>query len=243
MVVRSVAIMDDLKNVADWLHLRQTLSAIDISVPLRTKGRTKSHVEQSVICRLLSTLGEHNLLAYPLSLFHEDRPDFILKEYSRDMGIEITEAVSEQYAEFCALAEREFPNNALDSGLFRLGRKKKKVKEMREILCKNILISEPWFGDSPEREWAIYMENTVRGKLQKLAESSFKKLPMNVLAIYDNLHVPNVDVLQAVAILRNLISNIWHLDAAFHVIYIEHSSVVLEMKEHSFKSYKLAERW
>lgn len=236
-------VINDLKNVEDWPNLRLALCKLNISVPLRTEGRTTSHTERWVMCRLLSTLGKHSLLAYPLTLIHQDRPDFILRESSGSTGIEVTEAVSEQYAKFCALAERGFSDNVLDSGHFRWGLQIKNTKEMQGILRQNSLSSTPWFGESPEREWALCIENTVRKKLEKLANSDFEKFPKNGLAIYNNLHMPNVNVFQSVDILRGLIADIWCLNLAFHVIYIEHISVILEVSVQGLRSYPLEDLW
>ena len=60
---------------------------------------------------------------------------------------------------------------------------------------------------------------------------STTKLPKNGLAIYDNLHMPNVNVLQSVDILRGLIADIWCLNLAFHVIYLNGKARVLHLEE------------
>jgi hypothetical protein len=74
------------------------LRAIDITVPLRTEGRTTEHCERWSICRFLSTYAGTNLLGYPLKIEKRERPDFLLSLPSRRVGIEITEAVPPDWA-------------------------------------------------------------------------------------------------------------------------------------------------
>lgn len=102
-------------------ELLAALRGIDISVPPRSAGRKTEHTETWTICRLLSTLEASGLLSYPVALTHRDRPDFHLQSGSRDIGIEVTEAISEQYAAYAALAEREFPGAWLEPAHFKWG--------------------------------------------------------------------------------------------------------------------------
>src|SRR4029077_17901478 len=111
----------DISPALDSGTLRNALRAIDITVPLRTEGRKTAHTEQWVICRLLSTLDRHGRVGFPVSVIHRDRPDFLVMQSAIQVGVEATEAISEEYAAFSALAEREFPDVLLDPGHFRWG--------------------------------------------------------------------------------------------------------------------------
>jgi hypothetical protein len=66
---------------------------MDISVPARTEGRTTRHTETWTIARLLATLAA----------YHRDKPDIALTSGGLEIGIEITEAISTQYAAYQAL--------------------------------------------------------------------------------------------------------------------------------------------
>lgn len=79
-------------------ELLKRLTALDISVPLRTEGRTKDHGERAWICRFLATFAETGLLDFPLCVDHIDRPDIVLHLPSSSIGLEITEAVPKNWA-------------------------------------------------------------------------------------------------------------------------------------------------
>ena len=107
-----------ISSAADTDELFAALRSIDISVPLRTEGRTTHHAEVWTVCRLLSTLAQAQRLSFPMSLRHRDRPDFLIAAGATKVGVEVTEAISEQYAAYSALAEREFPDTLLEPGIF-----------------------------------------------------------------------------------------------------------------------------
>ena len=227
----------------DSESLRDKLQAVDITVPLRTEGRKTAHTERWVICRLLSTLASCGQLAFPVSVAHRDKPDFLLAQGSRQVGVEATEAISEQYAAFSALAEREFPDVLLDPGHFRWGSPQKSVEEMRDILRHGQLTAPPWAGDRPEEEWALSMESIVRVKLGKLARPDFAKFEENWLAIYHNLPIPNVHLQTASHRLLPKIADVWKGTPAFTRIYIEHGPVILEIQEHGTAHFVLDDLW
>lgn len=223
--------------------LRQVLRATDITVPLRTEGRKTAHTERWVICRLLSTLDKHNRLTFPISVAHRDKPDLLLTQATLLVGTEATEAISEQYAAFSALAEREFPDVLLDPGHFRWDSPRKTVEEMREILRQGRLTAPPWGGDRPEEEWALYMESIVRTKLAKLRRPDFSKYPENWLAIYNNLPIPNVHLQKASHRLLPKIADLWTESPMFERIYIEHGPVILEVQKDQTAHLVLEDIW
>lgn len=223
--------------------LLAALRDVDISVPGRTDGRKTHHTESWTICRLLSTLAASRLLSYPVSLKHRDRPDFLLRSGARYIGIEVTEAVSEQYAAYSALAEREFPSVWLEPGHFRWGATKLTVEEMRAILRRGKLTAEPWAGDLAEREWASYMASIVETKIQKLAKAEFEKFPKNWLAIYDNLPMPTIHLGNAIDFLRPLLRNHWGRSPAFQAIFIEHGPIIARLSATSKRHLHLKDLW
>lgn len=233
----------DIATTYDSNSLRDVLRAIDISVPLRTEGRKTAHTERWAICRLLSTLDKHGRLDYPVSVTHQDKPDFLVMQNSFQVGAEATEAISEQYAAFSALAEREFPDILLDPGHFRWGCHRKTVEKMREILRQDRLAAPPWEGERPEEEWALYMESIVRTKLKKLKHPDFKKYSENWLVIYNNLPIPNVHLQRASNRLLPKIADMWSDTPVFERIYIEHGPVILEIQEHSTAHLVLEDLW
>jgi hypothetical protein len=165
--------------------LLKALSAIDISVPRRTKGRTTEHTERYSICHLLSTLAETDYLSYPLYLTKRERPDFMLNCNEQTIGIEVTEATSCDYSSYQALIEHKNPGHFIEPAIFRHGKKLSNDRK-KELLNAEKLISCGWAGDGAEREWSLFIKDAIEKKTTKLQENSFSKFDKNWLLIYDN---------------------------------------------------------
>ena len=233
----------NLSSVQNSDELLSALKKVDISVPGRINCRTTDHTETWTICRLLSTLAKNEYLSFPLSVVHRDRPDVLIQLESSMIGVEITEATSQQYAEYCALAEREFPNIFLDPSHFRWGAPKLTVEQMRELLQQSKLTGEGWEGDQPEKEWAEFILSAVHSKLKKLAHPNFTKFKKNWLAIYDNLPLPYINLGKAVTFLRPLIQDCWSRMPCFDTLFIEHGPVILHITARDSEHLVLKDLW
>lgn len=216
----------NIASVSDPTQLLATLREFDISVPGRIYGRTTDHTETWTIARLLSSLAATDLLGFPLTVAHQDRPDIVVKSKDTNIGVEVTEAISQQYAAYCALAEREFPNAFLEPAHFRWGAQDMSVQKMRELLSQSHLNSDGWAGDRPEQEWALFMLSIVDTKLTKLARGDFAKFDQNWLAVYDNLPLPNIHLGKAISMLRPLLQDRWSTNTSFDMLFIEHGPVI-----------------
>lgn len=86
------------------------LKAVGTLVPRRSKGRTHHQVETRVVCRFLSTLGYNDCLSFLLTIRHRDKPDFEIQFSHTSIGIEVTEATSEQLAWASFLRDKYRPN-------------------------------------------------------------------------------------------------------------------------------------
>lgn len=226
--------------------LRAQLRQVDISVPLRSVGRESHHGETWTLCRLLSTLASVGQLQYPISVRHRPRPeppDFLLEMDGSKIGIEITEAISEGYAKFSALAEKEFPDAMLDPGHFRWGAPALEKDEMRKLLRDGRLTSPGWAGDEPEREWALFIQSTVDKKLEKLARTDFVKFESNWLSIYDNLPLPSVDRERALGFLLPLLSDRWTRRPSFDAVFIERGAAIAKVDPSGFEQLRLLDLW
>ncbi|MEQ1837094.1 MAG: hypothetical protein ABL858_01945 [Candidatus Nitrotoga sp.] len=235
--------LTDISTCTTKNELISVLRNFDITVPLRTEGRMTHHAERWTICRLLSTLAENECLSYPVSLTHRDRPDFLLQYHGMKVGIEATEAISEQYACYQALAEREFPDSFLEPGHFRWGSPKRTTEEMRKLLRQEQLSSPPWAGDHAEREWALYFQSVIEAKLLKLAKPGFEKFHENWLAIYDNLEPPQIHLERAIGFLLPELERMWTSIPSFHAIYIEHKPVVVKITPNETTYLVLCDLW
>lgn len=195
------------------------------------------------MCHLLSTLANEKDLSFPISVNHRDRPDFLIHAGKSKVGIEVTEAVSERYAAYMALAEREFPNVFLEPAHFRWSEPKLTVEEMRGLLRQSQLTSNGWAGDDPEKEWALFIQSVVDAKLIKLARPEFEKLNQNWLSIYDNLPLPNINLEKALTFLRPLLEDRWLRDPSFDVLFVEHGPVIARITPNDITHLVLNDLW
>lgn len=223
--------------------MRGLLTAYDISVPPRTGGRKTPHTEIWTFCRLASTLAKCAELEFPLSVCHQDRPDFLVRSDKIEIGVEVTEAISEQFAAYCSLAQREFSSTFLDPAHFRWDAPKCTADEMRELLRQSQLSSDGWAGDRPEKEWALFLQSAFDAKLFKLARPEFKKFDQNWLSVYDNLSFSNIDLGKAITYLRPLLQDRWDRTPGFHALFVEHGPIIVRITATDSYQLKLNDLW
>ena len=224
-------------------ELFSELRKVDLSVPPRTNGRTTHHTETWAICRLISTLANRDRLSFPVSVTHRDRPDFLIEAGNTKVGVEVTEAVSKQYAAYCALAEREFPNIFLEPAHFRWGAPSLTVEEMRALLREGQQTSDGWAGDRPEQEWALFIQSVVDIKLTKLSRPKFAIFDQNWLLVYDNLPLPSIHLGNAIAFLRPLLQDRWSRVPGFDVLFVEHGPVIAQITGNNTDHLVLHDLW
>jgi len=158
----------------------------DVSVPARTGGRTPQHCERRTAFRLIATWAAENLLEYPLQITHQDKPDFLLCYQGHQIGVEVTEAVSEEWAATDALAEQMDKVVPLLQDQFKRGTPKRTAAQRRELL-ENQSHGPGWGDFGMDREWAASMMDCIFRKTRSLSRSGFTKCEKNLLLIYDNL--------------------------------------------------------
>jgi hypothetical protein len=172
--------------------LTGALSRLDIRVPPRSEGRTKEHTERYAIAHLLSALSLADLLEFPLSVIHGDRPDFILTMCSKNVGIEHTEAVPENGAHRSVLREHGHGPAVYFMSRHDPSEKKKTAKTLvAEIHANNP--GSGWVGDSVEREWAQAMLHFAKRKAGIIAGQGFRRISTQWLLVYDNWPAPALD--------------------------------------------------
>ena len=148
--------------------------------------------------------------------------------------------MSQQYAAYCALAEREFPDVFLEPGHFPWVAQGLTVEEMRDLLRQNRLTSDGWAGESPEREWALFIQSVVD---TKFAHPDFGKFEQNWLAVYDNLPLPNVHLAKAIGFLRPLLADRWRQEPSFEVLFVERGPVIARITENASEHLLLNDVW
>jgi hypothetical protein len=214
-------------------NLLEELRRFDDGVPKRTKGRRSKHTEAWMICRLLSALANAGRLVYPLSVCHRSAdnksggPDFVVHQKNGSIGVEATEVVPEGWAEYCALAEREFPDVILEPGLFRHDAPRRTKKELRKLLRQNKLSSRGWAGNEVEKEWALFFTESIEGKLTKLRGPHFERQDVNWLSMHDNAPQAAVDLQEAVGLLLPFLQNAWSNRLCFDAVFVEHDTTLV----------------
>ena len=93
-------------NANNASELLAALAELDITVPRRSDGRTKSHTERYAVAHLISALVEAEIIHYPMNISQRERPDFLLSMAEIQIGIEHTEAVPENEAHKTFLREK-----------------------------------------------------------------------------------------------------------------------------------------
>jgi hypothetical protein len=180
----------DLVTAKSKRELLDYLRSQDITVPARTQGRTKEHCERRGAFRLLATLATIDRLAYPASLNHRDKPDFLLQLAGHHVGLEFTEAVSEEEVEIDALAYRMNKSVLLFTDQFKKDMPKRTAAQRRQIIESPPRGGPGWGDDRGVPQWVEWMVSFIQKKTRDLAKPDFDKYAENWLLIYDNLPVP-----------------------------------------------------
>ena len=219
--------------------LMNKLADVDISVPLRSEGRTKEHCERWSICRWLSTCSK---FSFPIKLTHRDKPDFFLETSDQEIGIEHTEAIPQDYAHASAISEKKDNDTVVDMSLFKWGQKKK-PHEIYEISNRTKLTGPGWEGDSPEIEWAHSLYDIIQNKTILLRKDDFKKYEENVLLVYDNLPLPYIDYSKATSLLREALKTYWNSGIIFNRIFMQTDDLLLFISQEEKKTFKTENVW
>ena len=182
-------------------------------------------------------------MAYPLTAVHRDAPDFLLTMNACEIGVEVTEATSTEYAAYCALAEHEFPNSLLEPALFRPNTPKRGKAELRAILAGRRLVSSGWGGDSAEREWAEGITARVTAKLDALGRPDFARFRENWLLVYDNLPLPALHMSVAVSALQTALAPTWSKQPHFTHVFVLSGASLIELTCDATRALAVIDVW
>jgi len=221
-------------SAIDSSDLLKQLSNIDISVPLRSEGRTKEHCERWSICRWLSTYPGLN---FPVTLMHREKPDFYLRTGNQEIGIEHTEAIPEDYAHATVISEKRNDKSVVDMSLFKWGQKRE-ANEIYEIASRTKLTGPGWDGDSPEYEWVSAIFEIAENKTILLRKDDFVKYPTNYLLIYDNLPLPFINLSKASLMLRSDLDSYWNSGTVFNGIFVQSDALLISFSKNAYETFK-----
>lgn len=177
-------------------ELLYELSQLDTRVSPRSLGRTTEQTERHGIAYLLASLPPSDL-AFPLTVEHGDRPDFVLRFIGCAVGVEFTEAIAENVARASAIREKGvgprvhfIPRAEPDEPARTSATLRREIQEDKP--------GGPWVGDESEQSWASAMLHFTQAKVAKAAKPGFTNYEHNWLLIYDNWSVPALKHAEAV---------------------------------------------
>ncbi len=226
---------------ADKTQLITLLSNSDISVPPRNEGRTKEHVERWSLFRVLATLAEAGMLAYPLSTKKSERPDYVVTQGNMLTGFEITEAINPQYAQAQSLPEAQDKKKIIDAGYFKWGQKYS-LDKLRDITSRTNLSAPPWVGNDVEREYAQMISDVVKKKTVILNKAGFNRYQKNNLVIYVNQILPILVFHKATELCSEVLQNYWEA-SSFDNVYVECYSKIHHYCKKGVKVMPLNNLW
>ena len=168
--------------------LLSTLRKNPAPTPPPGERRTKEQSESWVIWHFLRAVAESGRIEYPLCVEHKDRPDLVLSCGTGKTGIEITNAVPEDWKRAEAEKERiTNPASVVFVPSFRIGDKKRSKDEIRKMARNQAQTQlRPHMGNSIERNWVEAMVYITKHKARKFAAPGFEKHGKNWLLIHDN---------------------------------------------------------
>jgi hypothetical protein len=215
-----------LLHAANHEDLLLQLPSISLAVPSRADGRAKHHTETYSIVRLLNSMPFDYFL-YPLSLVRRERPDFEIQSGEISIGIEHTEAISENAAKEAYLRSQGAGPNVYFVKRASINEPRKSRKELlAEIEADEP--GEPWMGDSIERDWSVAMAHFVRKKMEVATRPGFQRLDQNWLLIYDNWPAVGLKSERGISYLQRELdaANPWEV---FDRIFVENDSLIHEL--------------
>ena len=193
--------MTEILSAANVEEFKSTLAAIDIHVPARTQGRKKDQTERYSIAHLMASLPSEEI-PFPMSLNHQERPDFLLTMANRRIGIEHIEAVPENHVRASIFRQRGVGPQV---HLLQKHRPGESSRSNNAILGDIIQdrAGAPWVGNEVEVEWEEVMLHCIRDKVKILNKPGFAKFEENWLLIYNNWPQPGVHHKEASSLLTN----------------------------------------
>ena len=217
--------MKNLWRAETEAELADLISDVNVTVPLRSEGRTKDHTERYCMARLLASLPISRL-QFPLQLDHQDRPDFVLSMRETRIGIEHTEVIPENVAHAAFLRDKGHGPEVYFMPHATIGEPKKTGAELiAEIEADEM--GDGWCGDSFERNWAVAMLHFIQKKEAKALADGFERYEKNWLLLYDSWPGPNLNFKKAVSYLERLLAA--RKVHTFDSIFIIHSQDLCEI--------------
>lgn len=250
-------------SATSYRDLTTSLARIDLSVPARgdrEDKRTTAHVERWSICKFLATYGHTRFVRYPLLIEKRERPDYRMSSRDLVVGVEITEAVSEDMARIDAMRYDEDEIVCLDVSLFRPGNPRRSTQQLRAILetsrnsekkdadedkfdsAHTRPMGPGWAGDGAERDWADVMHKVIETKVASAQKPGYTRFDETWLLVYDNWSLPMLNIPRAAGLLLPKLASLWG-QCAFEHVFIEHRKEFVCISRDNFETRPLNDLW
>ncbi|AVI65854.1 hypothetical protein CKQ84_08135 [Shewanella sp. WE21] len=191
------------------------------------KDRTKEQVEWMTLSYFLT--AHTSDLHYPFVIRKTESPDFILDFPEASWGTEVTEAIHPDYNRLRALLERESPEPwFIDSSHFKWGTPKKSLAELKALALQTELSGLPWMGNSVEEEFSAMLKEVVAGKATKLGTGEYQKCDRNILLIYSNQSLPQLNIEEGASIAKEVLRS---AAGGFDVVSVVKGVTLIEFSE------------
>jgi hypothetical protein len=227
----------------DRIEFDNNIKKIDISVPLRSKGRKTEHTERYSLVSFLQNFIGDKYFNFPIKIIHRDRPDFLIETSKNNTGIEFTESIPEQLARAQTILEEHFPDGHLEPSFFKWYSPERTNSEILEILKKSQvkLTGQGYTGNQIEEEWSKGIVDCIRNKTVKLNKNGFDQFDKNWLLIYDNQTRAFLDKEYISNRISALLLNYWkdNQDIKFEKIFIESGNCFYVIDSNSFHIKKI----
>ena len=224
----------DTLQISSSDELLRKLASHNVSVPPRGSGQTKDHREFWVASRFLCTIASSTYFSYPLRVEFSDKPDLILKferGEPKSIGIEITEAISQNAAKLQAELERDGRADIYHVPEHKYSDSRQDLETQRKIV-RGKVPSPPIMGNAVERNWCVAIREFVCKKTEKFMHPDFRRYPENWLLIYDNWS-PSPPYSEVQRIINQLSQNLFASDwkQPFDRVFILNSEIMWECRE------------
>jgi hypothetical protein len=230
----------DQQTLNSRTDLLTWLKSQDITVPARTEGRKTEHCERHTAFRLFATLA--NNFKYPLKIQHQDRPDFLLRSGNKKIGIEVTEAVLEEFAATDAIAEKLGLECTLFMDHFKRSTPKRTAKERKELL-KNQPLSSGWGSGGLSREWILLIIDCIEAKTNDLKKTGFNLYDLNCLLVYDNSFIALADIRELANSISSELKSYWCSEDGYDEIFIESGNQFVHLKPCGWSCKVINDLW
>ncbi len=193
-------------------------------------GNKKKDVEKWALVRLLANIIKCPIINYPFEIVHHDKSDFEIRFNGYSIGIEFTEASTEQYKRALSILKKRHPQGILEPTLNNKNNSKKNDEIIKSLdSSQKRLIGLPSCGIQPEIDWAKCIHETIINKTEKF--KNYNLFTYNWLLIYSNVPVVPIDIRIGMEQLFTLLKR---NKVEFDVLFIIWNLNLIKIKDYNY---------